>query len=63
MEEFFRDQGEESKDSSIAVGRVLTGTETILKNKSVLALTNNKIVVGLRTFQPTLVPEQVRRGI
>ena len=54
---------QESKDSSIAVGRVLTGTEAILKNKSVLALANNKIVVGLRICKPTLVPEQVRRGI
>ena len=29
---------------------------TMLKNKSVLALANNRIMVGLRTFQPTLVP-------
>ena len=60
MEEFFlRDQDEGSisqgsKDSSIARGSVWTERETMLKNKSVLALANNRIMVGLRTFQPTL---------
>ena len=44
-----------SKDSSIAGGSLGTERETMLKNKSPLGLANNRIMVGLRTFQPTLV--------
>ena len=41
-------------DFSIAGGNVLTQKETV-ENKSVLALANNRTMVGLRTFQSTFV--------
>ena len=44
-----------SKNSSIAGGSVWTKMETMLKNKSVVALAKNRIIVGFRSFQPTLV--------
>ena len=44
-----------SKDYVYAGGKVWTEGETTLKNKSVSALANNRIMGGLRTFQPTLV--------
>ena len=44
-----------SKDSSIAGGSVWTERETMLKIKSVLALANNRIMIMLKTFRPTLV--------
>ena len=44
-----------SKNSSIAGGKIWTESETVLKNKSVIALANKRIVVGLRPFPPSLV--------
>ena len=60
MEDVFKDKHggfytKESKDSSIAGGSVWAERETMLKNKSVLASANNRIMVGLRTFLSTLV--------
>ena len=47
---------QESKDSSSAGGSVRAQRETVFKkNKSVRAMADNKIMVVLRTFQPTFV--------
>ena len=46
------------KDSSTAGGGVWTEREPMLKNKPILALADNRIMVELRTFQHTLLYKQ-----
>ena len=44
-----------SKDSIMAGGSLWTERKTMLKTKSVFTFANNRIMVGLRTFQSTLI--------